>query len=150
MPSPMGEMLSSQFMGPPEPDRYPYLGVEEPGMPEEPKVDVVKALTPLVMSQILDLISTEVLMKSPPLAPKWNNPREGNPLPGMQSTAGRIGWNALESAIMAIAMRKKPNLAMPVRDTMVGTHTGLARGNVASSEDYRMPVGHMITPASSR
>lgn len=90
---------------------------------------LMRQLLPLVLAQGLDLAQTQRGLRSVPMGNGWTQPtREGNPLPGMQSTGGRLGWGAFEALLAAALLAKKPSIGVPVRNALVGTHTGLARG----------------------
>ena len=131
-----------QLVGPPEPrSKYDNLPIEPEPM-EEGKTSLVKALLPLILAQGVDLLTTERLMGQPP-DHTGSRPFEGNPLPGMQSTAGRLGWGALETALAGLLMKKAPKLGARVRNSLVGVHSGLAMGNEHQArmfEDRRSAV----------
>lgn len=94
---------------------------------EQGETSLVKALLPLILAQGVDLLTTERLLSSP--STDGASPIEGNPLPGMQSSLGRLGWGALETALAGLVMKKAPKLAIPARNVLVGVHSGLAAGN---------------------
>lgn len=91
--------------------------------PAPEQQSLVKALLPLVLAQAADLASTEVALRG-------RNWHETNPLPGMQSTAGRVGWGALETALLSLLAAKG---APVVRDTIApAIHGTLAGQNMSS------------------
>ena len=93
-----------------------------------PNPSLFKSLLPLLVAQGLDLLTTENYIAQP--APEgWSNQGESNPLPGMQTSLGRLGWGALESALMAALLKKAPRIGVPVRNALIATHTGFASGN---------------------
>jgi hypothetical protein len=97
--------------------------------PEELGADpsLAKALLPLVLAQGLDLLSTE----APTGFLRYPNTNEANPLPGMQSTPGRLGWGALETALIGLLLKKAPEIGMPARNALAGTHSALVLNNEA-------------------
>lgn len=101
---------------------------QQPGPEPEKKDSLLKALLPLVLSQAVDMATTENLLRQPTIL-GWERPRERNPLPGMQSTAGRLGWQALEAALVGTMMKKKSRLGKAARNVHVFGHTGAALGN---------------------
>ena len=113
------------------------------------KGDILKAILPLLIAQGLDLVSTEQAIGTPTPKPYIYNGKlwthhpiyERNPLPGMQSSVGRIGWGALEAALAALVLKKAPKVGVPARNALVGVHTGLARGNQDSTDRRRRQSG---------
>ncbi len=101
--------------------------------PETGHESLVKTLLPLVLAQGMDLLTTENLIAQP--AAYGVNQFERNPLPGMGSSLGRLGWGALETALAAAVMRKAPKIGRPARNALVGIHSGLARGNQSLTDE---------------
>ena len=97
------------------------------------KQRLVDTLLPLVLAQGLDLLSTE----KPMGFMQHRGALEANPLPGMQSTAGRVGWGGLELLAQALLAKKAPKLGKIARNTSIGVHTGLTLGNEALKQQYQ-------------
>ncbi len=89
------------------------------------KNTLMKTLLPLVLAQGVDMLTTE----SPTGFLAVPGTREANPLPGMQSRGGRLGWGALEAAFAALLLKKKPALGKAYVAGSTGVHSALARGN---------------------
>lgn len=79
--------------------------------------DLKAALAPLVVAQIMDLISTEkpfgFMAHTPGGSGSWST-SEANPLPGMQSPAGRLGWGAGETLLAALLTKRAPAIGRAV------------------------------------
>ena len=131
-------------MGPPNPTPPADLMLEmikkhqaEPAPEYEQKPSMIKMLLPLLLSQGVDMLTTENSL-SQPSPPGWSPPRERNPLPGMQSTVGRLGWQALESALVAALMAKHPKFGRIARDAATVVHSAAATGNQQGVEENQM------------
>lgn len=101
--------------------------VDEPG-----QESLIKSLLPLIGAQAADLVSTEHILSQNGQPNAEGNPMrawENNPLPGMSHSMGRIGWGALEAALAALLLKKKPGLGRAMVNTMVPIHQALASGN---------------------
>lgn len=118
--------------------------VDEPG-----QESLIKALAPLLGAQAADLVSTQHLlgMNGRP------NPEgfpissyENNPLPGMGSALGRLGWGALETALAAMLLKKKPALGKAMVNTMVPVHQALASGNEQMAHQALVSKSRMAYP----
>jgi hypothetical protein len=109
----------------------------EPDPPEKPSV--LKAIAPLVMSEIADLLTTHAV-QSEPVPRGWEPPKENNPIPGMGSDHGRIAMNALEAAVVMALLKKKPSLGGAVSNAISIGHGALASGNQAMDDDNRQIV----------
>lgn len=110
-----------ELAGPPAPNRQPYTADDIEGQETPTKEGVLKTLMPLLAGQAADLVSTEQFRST--------GLTEGNPLPGMQSTGGRLAWGALEDALMALLAKKAPGVAKYVVPATGLTHTVLADHN---------------------
>lgn len=88
---------------------------EQPRVSDADRVDprVRDIITPLIVAQLMDLLTTEkpvgFLAHSDSSPGGWVA-TEGNPLPGMQSTVGRLGWGGAEAALGALLAKKYPKL----------------------------------------
>lgn len=97
-------------MGPPAPmSRLEWLAsMQAEPAPEVPKDDMAAALIPLYAGQAADLESTNDLLALNGRVPKgWENSGtrpvrtfEMDPLPGMKSEPGRMGWAMAERALV--------------------------------------------------
>lgn len=117
--------------------------------PESGRAALVKEILPLVLAQSMDGISTEKFLGWPALE-GWTPPREGNPLPGMQTSGGRLAWGAAETLAIAALLAKFPTLGKVLRDAMIATHQGLAFGNQVREEAMKIPTGEYLLPDSAR
>lgn len=91
--------------------------------PEVEKESLARSILPLVMAQGADLLSTERIVS--------NGGYETNPLPGMNHSLGRLGWGALETALLS---KFAPDF---IKKKMVpALHSTLAGQNM-SSDSYR-------------
>ena len=97
------------------------------------KQRLVDTLLPLMLAQGLDLLSTE----KPMGFLQHPGTFEANPLPGMKSTAGRVGWGGLELLAQALLAKKAPKLSKIARNTSIGVHTGLTLGNEALKQQFQ-------------
>jgi hypothetical protein len=131
-------LLPMVLAGPPAPP--PLEARQMVGRLEEPAPE---SIWPLVASQLADLASTEAVLRRHP------NASEGDPLPGMGSSLGRIGWNVLEAALVDHFTKKKPGLRKAMINTLPVGHGTLAAQNatVASAPRYHDPYVSMWTPA---
>ena len=130
-----GEMVGPPGMG--EADmRLAALKAHQKGMAEAPPAadapQLHDLILPLIIAQGLDLVSTERLVglngQINPAGLQMHT-REGNPMPGMQSSGGRVGLAGLESLVLAMLHRKNPGLAKKLADASTVGRTGLAFGN---------------------
>lgn len=131
--------LSAKLAGPPAPrsqwDNLPAtpqrtFAEKKPGW---------KDILPLMAAQAADMATTEKVINSPTPA-GWQAGFEHNPMPGMGSSAGRIGLNLLEAALIGVLMKKAPKIGMPVRNMETVLHSGAALGNEANDESYRQAM----------
>lgn len=93
--------------------------------PEPEQQSLMKALLPLVLAQGADMLSTEIMLRS--------GGHETNPLPGMEHTAGRIGWGALETALLSLLAAKgvpavRDKIAPAIHGTLAGQNMTIGRG----------------------
>jgi len=93
--------------------------------PEPENESLVNALLPLVLAQAADLLSTEHMIRQ-----GWH---ETNPLPGMQSTAGRVGMGAIETALAALLADRLPGGTTARRAVLPAIHGTLAGQNMSVS-----------------
>lgn len=125
---------------------------EEAQPPEIEKPDILKQLAPLLVAQAMDLLSTEkpfgFLAHSPSGPGAWSS-GEANPLPGMQSTAGRLGWGAGEALLATVLLKHAPALgkAMVVggnvaHNAMIGQNANIIRELDAMNRFQFVPFGH--------
>lgn len=143
----LGESVdySSELVGPPNPRQYPPRKLE--GREDEPKVDLLKTLTPMLIAQALDTLSTErplgFMANSDPepmldsrtgVGYVMQGPPEANPLPGMNAggaagTASRLGWGLAEILLARTLLKKKPKFGNAYVKGSTAAHSALAYGN---------------------
>jgi hypothetical protein len=121
-------MLTRRFVGPPAPPVYAPRPLE--GWQDEQQQSF-SDLWPLIAAQALDFGTTEMSFRNP--APGVVG-RELNPLPGMQSTAGRLGWGLLETLLAHELTKGSPKLRKTVLGTLPGLHGVLALNNAAGGQ----------------
>lgn len=97
--------------------------VEEPSMMEQ--------LMPLIMSQGMDLLTTQRALGSDP------NAREVNPIPGMGSLPGRVGINALQAFIISQILNRNRSFGNMLNTGATGIHGAAALNNLRTSGDLR-------------
>jgi len=104
MPSP------PQFAGPSAPDDYTPQARQLQGRQDDPaSASMLKALAPLLIAQGMDLLSTEKPFGfMAHNGAVWHSP-EANPLPGMGSTPGRLGWGLGEGLLAAMLLKNYPS-----------------------------------------
>jgi len=125
----LGDMASvskkPELVGPPAPNPVEVRQLQ--GREEEPKRNIMKDLAPLLAAQVLDILTTEAVIRS--------GGAELNPLPGMQSTVGRVGWGTLEAALAHLLTKNKPRLReVVVKNVLPGLHGALSMNNAAFSQ----------------
>ena len=91
-------------------------------------------MMPLMLSQGLDLASTEMALKQ-------GNTSESNPIPGMQGFPGRLGAQILQAFIFHKLRNVKPEVTDKFRDAATVMHSGAAAGNFKTAEDQRNLYG---------
>lgn len=124
----------AEIAGPPNPKKYPIPQLQ--GRDPEPKRDIKKALAPMALAQLLDLLSTE----KPTGFLAVPGTHEANPLPGMQApgmmgTMGRMGWGAAELALAAALMKHYPTVGKAYRTGSTVAHTALVGHNQKLTTD---------------
>ena len=139
---PDGSLMRDDAMGPPGESTYDtrmsaLQSWKERPEPPAANESLVKALLPLVLAQAVDMMTTENALSQPSPA-GWQSPREINPIPGMQSTGGRLGLQALESALVAALLSKKPKLGSAVSNGLSVMHSAAALGNQRGVEENQM------------
>lgn len=97
-----------------------YRDAENPGFLEE--------MLPLLLSQGMDLVSTEKALREP-------GAREANPIPGMGSTAGRIGIQALQAFLINRMLGRSKGLGTKTRDLATAVHGASTLNNLRTSGD---------------
>lgn len=129
--------MSNRMVGPPNPAVYAPRPLE--GRQDEPHVTSLSELWPLWIAQLADIGSTAALTK--------RGGRENNPLPGMQSNAGRVGWGLAELALLHALARRgvtgkaAANLAAAIHGTLAGQNSALAND---PDRDDRLSTWHGI------
>lgn len=97
---------------------------------DEESTSLVEALLPMALAQGLDLLTTEHFLNQNDNPYRRMQTQEMNPLPGMGSSLGRVGWSVGDLLLTALLHKKFPKMVekgyVPAR---VGVSTALARGN---------------------
>lgn len=126
------------FTGPPAPEsrlgalRAHRRALDEAPTPEQ-KPSIARMLIPLFAAQAADMLSTEKpfgFLAEP-------GTYEANPLPGMGSTMGRVGWSLGEALLAAALLKGKPSLGKAYVTGSNLAHNALVANNMAVKEEYR-------------
>lgn len=128
-----------QLVGPPDPIEYapqPIEGREQ----ESPDGfgDLIKEISPLLLAQGVDALSTEIVNRRGAQPNESGIPwsqHEGNPIPGMGSTLGRVGINTAENVLMHLLRKKFPKIGKVADTAAIIGHTTLGRGNWRSYDE---------------
>ena len=91
--------------------------------PAEGKDSLIKALLPLALASGMDLASTEVALASNP------DLGEGNPMPGMGGTSGRVSSAALQLALLGLARKYDKRYGDKLIKGKTAVHGALAMQN---------------------
>ena len=140
--NPLSTTLRKQLAGPPQPmGPLDFLAQNQNGtVDSQPQPSVMSRLTPLIAAQAMDLISTEKpfgYMKDP-------GAHEADPLPGMQTTAGRVGWNLGEALLAAMLLKHAPSIGNAYVTGSNIAHNAMVQQNqqaMKDAEDWRKIVG---------
>jgi hypothetical protein len=111
--------VPSKFVGPPAPE--PAAARQMIGREPERKDGLIPDdMKPLAIGILADLLSTEFMTRV-------GGGREDNPMPGMQSSAGRAGYGLAEMLLTHYLTRDHPNVrkaALKVSPAIRGTLAG--------------------------
>ncbi len=112
------ECASEELAGPPRPLSLTAAVTFEVAAPR-----LAWSIAPVALSLGADYGATEWCIRV-------GRCREGNPLPGMRSSAGRAVWAGATVGVVAIAHRRSPQAARKVAWAMAGVHVLAAAWNV--------------------
>lgn len=127
-------MTNPAFTGPPDP-KLPEIRQLQGRDRERSNF---KELIPLISSQLMDLFTTEIALNTKPAHTPYGfvtHGREGNPLPGMQGSLGRLGWGAAETVLTHLLTKNKPKLRKAAKTIIPTIHGAFGMHNAASSQN---------------
>lgn len=97
---------------------------------DEGEPGFISRMTPLLISQALDLLTTEQVVNQP-------GGREMNPIPGLQGFPGRFGMQLLQTLLMDQIHKQNPKIGNAGINLSTHLHSGAALGNAKTAEDQK-------------
>jgi hypothetical protein len=122
-------------------------GREPPPAPVSTR-DLLKDAAPVLISQILDGLSTQQFLGARNLSESGIPVQlvEHNPLPGMQHAAGRAAWAMVENVLVNQLKKHAPRVGRAAEFASAAMHTGLANGNKSTQTRYEPAAQHDSAP----